>query len=298
MATWMRRIRISTVVLPAVALSVITVVTSSVFAQNSTSFNVAPGASFAGLTFTSPYQSTNVAGPFYAPNGLQTTAIIRAGKNLNSTTANVSFTWRPRQAAETWPTGVQEPAGPLGDGHADGGVSSDVLDLNGMQLTGQTDQTSPFVLQLSYLESTYNGPGQQFQGVSEADLFAQGEIALWWRNYERNAPIGLWDMSTHGNYGLSVASPTLVTYYQGTAGGHNAGSWDSFAAQYGVTDDNLGNFLGSWGVDMVSNQAWAVLNHNSEFAVAPEPSSWALAIMAGVAGLVMIRRNRRQVAVA
>jgi hypothetical protein len=50
----------------------------------------------------------------------------------------------------------------------------------------------------------------------------------------------------------------------------------------------------SWGVDPANNQAWAVLNHNTDFAVIPEPSTM---VIAGL-GLAFFgyRRLRRQTA--
>ncbi len=69
-------------------------------------------------------------------------------------------------------------------------------------------------------------------------------------------------------------------------------SWDAFALANGITDGNLGNFLGSWGVDTTGNSVWAVLNHNSQFAVLiPEPASAALL---GLLGLAVLPRRRRR----
>ncbi len=51
--------------------------------------------------------------------------------------------------------------------------------------------------------------------------------------------------------------------------------------------------LGSWGVDTVSNTVWAVLDHNSDFAVIPEPSTLVLGGLAllGFAGVGLRRRR-------
>ena len=63
-------------------------------------------------------------------------------------------------------------------------------------------------------------------------------------------------------------------------------SWDDFAAANSITDANLGNFLGSYGVDTAHHTVWAVVNHNSQFSVVPEPSSLILAIGGMLVGAI------------
>ena len=61
-----------------------------------------------------------------------------------------------------------------------------------------------------------------------------------------------------------------------------------------VWDGNL--TLGDWGVDTVNHTVWAVLDHNSDFAVTPEPSTLALlaAGAMGLAGFVWRQRRRKR----
>ena len=48
---------------------------------------------------------------------------------------------------------------------------------------------------------------------------------------------------------------------------------------------------GSWGFDMPNNKAWAVIDHNSEFGVVPEPATLVL-LASGFGGLLLRRRRK------
>lgn len=50
------------------------------------------------------------------------------------------------------------------------------------------------------------------------------------------------------------------------------------------------DYLGSWGVDIDAGNVWAILDHNSEFAVIPEPQ--AIALLFGLVTMVLIVRRR------
>ena len=60
-------------------------------------------------------------------------------------------------------------------------------------------------------------------------------------------------------------------------------SWDAFASANSVTDANVGDFLGSYGVDVSTHTVWAVVNHNSQFSVVPEPTSLTLFALGAIA---------------
>jgi hypothetical protein len=118
---------------------------------------------------------------------------------------------------------------------------SDVLNLNGMPADG-FGQTSPFVLQMSY------DVGRFSDSVDESQAAADELIALEW--FDPNDRV--WENAIDGNFGANQ-------------GGFRLGAW-----QPGDMT------LGDWGVNTANHTVWAVLNHNSEFAVVPEPATIGL----------------------
>lgn len=67
-----------------------------------------------------------------------------------------------------------------------------------------------------------------------------------------------------------------------------AGSFTAFQGTYGT---DLTQYIGAYGVDTATNTVWAVLNHNSEFTVVPEPTTHAM-LFAGLLMLVYVVRRR------
>jgi autotransporter-associated beta strand protein len=187
-------------------------------------------------------------------------ADIRAGKNKNATFRDVAMQWRVHNTASDGP-----------------GLISDVLNLSGMSSNaGGHVQTDAFALQMTYSTSALD--------TRESSLAADGLIDLAWLNSTLNQPFGIWQNATMGNFGAGLSGDVFHNYQ---------GSWDTFAAANLVTDSNVGNFLGSYGVDIASRTVWAIVNHNSQFAVVPEPSSLILLAIGGlVAGVALVYRRR------
>jgi len=72
------------------------------------------------------------------------------------------------------------------------------------------------------------------------------------------------------------------------------GVWNAFVAQFGVSDGNLGLFARSWGVEIDTNEVWAITDHQGEFAVVPEPSTLALTAVGAIGICWIACRQRRR----
>jgi uncharacterized protein YjbI with pentapeptide repeats len=137
---------------------------------------------------------------------------------------------------------------------------SDVVRLSGMALDG-TSQTSPFVLQMNYNPSLLPlGAG------SEGLLASKQQIYLAWLD----PGDGKWENAILGNIGTNL-------------GGFYLRAW--------VPGDMT---LGDWGVNTANHTVWAVLDHNSDFAVVPEPSMLGLLAAGGIGWMAAAWRRRRR----
>ena len=164
----------------------------------------------------------------------------------------ITMSWRTRTLNESYPW---EPGGnptqpPMDLANLDFGLASDVVEMTGFS------PGEKFVMQMSYVGTLIN----------EAVEASLGCIHINWLD----PATGLW---TNAVYGNTSNERGAVTNYQG-----------SWAAAGSPTT------LGSWGVDTVNDVVWSVLDHNSEFAVVPEPSSMLL-LAAG--GLALLCRRRK-----
>ncbi len=245
------------------------------------------GESFAGLTST----VTSTSGLGTSPRVFNSTMSILAGKASKDTT--VSVKWRAVTDAEYYGTSTVPP---LNDSGGFSSLLSDVVDLN-IYETGTTPPTGTYQTDVYVLQMTYEGGSFLEDYVyeygstidwTEQDIIDAAE--LWITFYDSTT--GFWSDEDLGNFG--VGTNVIENYF---------GSWSSFATQYGVTDDNLGDFLGSWGVEFVEDDPnttdvdesvrhiWAVLDHTTPFATSPEPSTASLILLAGM-GMIM-RRGRQ-----
>ncbi len=233
---------------------------------------VGPTGGFAGVS-TSVTGTTGSGGA----NVEHSTATILAGMNSTGGSVTVSMAWRTRDLNEVKPSqGPGDSGNPTSPPLASGGLTlvSDVLNLS---FAGETNPTDPYVLQITYGTSTFGG------GIAEQSaLLANGALYLGWLDPNGNGPgVPGWDNATIGN---TANNATLA----------ERGFPGSFAAFEAINGANLSNFIGAWGVDTSDNNAWAVLNHASQFAVVPEPSALLL-LAIGTIGLGCWRSRWRRV---
>ncbi len=186
-------------------------------------------------------------------------ADVRAGMNELATPADLAMQWRVPNANDT-PRLV-----------------SRVFKLSGMSAAlGDHVQTGTYALQMTYNPALLGG--------NEALIAANGLLDLVYLDQSQNQPNGLWVNATLGNFGTGMPGDVFQNYQ---------GSWDAFAAGNGVTDANVGNFLGSYGVDAATHTVWAVVNFNGQFSVVPEPPT-ALLLSIAAAILLTLPRSRKR----
>jgi autotransporter-associated beta strand protein len=271
------------------------------------SSSVANGGSYAGISSTTASMVSDSPNP-----GIEgTTATILTGTNHQGSALTLRMTWRSRTLSET-------PAndGINGNGFVNGTPTSpplaglplisDVVNLFGMA-AGSTGtnvapvQTDPFVFQMSFNPATLKA-----EGATNADMATSGNLYL--ASLIPVNGVSDWENTIDANFAVAGATTTTivdgVTLDIGDSVTSNNfarpfigtfAQWEADNPLFNSTD--IADYLGVWGVDpdtLGSGEynAWAIVNHNSDFAVVPEPSSLILAGI-GVAGVFVVASKRR-----
>jgi hypothetical protein len=211
------------------------------------------GASLGGL-------ATSLTSALTSGIGL-TNAQILAG-SLSASSTGITMAWRSRASNEL-PGSFAAGSYPL---------ASDVVNLNGLG-------SSTYVLQMSFGSNTVATGGT----TSIASLASGGYLFLAYNLQTSPGGLPAWTNAVNGNTG-NPATP-LATNYQG--------SYAQFIGSGGPGNgDTLAQQLGSWGINTANDTAWAVVNHDAEFAVVPEPGTLAL-LAAGLGALGFAYRRRK-----
>lgn len=232
------------------------------------SFAVAAGSPYSPTVDSTVTQVNGSAGS--PALGVGGRARILNGTNSSNSQANVTMAWRARLTpSEVSP--AQHP--PMADSVTTGLVS-DVVDLNGVT------PGDAFVLDMNYNPALLpkGGPPAIEAGLANNKLI-----------YMVSPTAAGGDGSQYFNT-VSLNTGNVVTDPLDNRYGYK-GSYAQFQADpLGGNGGTAASELGAWGVDIAAHEVWAVVNHNSTFAVVPEPSTLLL-VGLGLLGLVGLRRR-------
>lgn len=261
--------------------------TAVTFARTTGSSYSGIGTTVMGTTLT-PGSSTTTPITGSARPRFGSSAWLCAGAASSDTT--VSMQWRTATQFETYGSsvGTTSNLGPMPDSGPWNTLGSDVLKLSGIAARGGLDSqgrlpTDAYTLELTFDPNIIVASYQNYStlGWTIQDIVNAGELQISYFNANAGTNGGVWEKD------INVITPgaNKVRNYQGTC--------DAFATQYSVTDSNLANFVGSFGVvidsaNPTNSRVWAVLDHTSNYAVVPAPGAVALL---GVAGLMARRRK-------
>ncbi len=265
---------------------------------------VGSGGSYAGLSSTA-MTGTGTPGGAGIEHSVATILLGGNSGQFTGGSANVSMAWRNRMLVEApGNDSVNGPGFPNGTPTSPPlnrlPLISDVVRLLGMGTPNGTApvQTDPFALQVSFNPATLKA-----EGATDANMATRGNLYLatlldgTWQNAivdDFAVPGGT--TTTYNGQTINVGSGTVAAM-SNNMNRPFIGTFSQWELDFDPTGGNLQNFVGVYGVDpntlgQGEYNAWAIINHNSDFAVVPEPSAIVLAAFGLLGGLCLIRRRK------
>lgn len=219
---------------------------------------------------------------------------------------NVSMAFRSKSVKESY--GYQTPPGSGSDhytndkliGHSP--IVGNVMRLHGMGIQAATAdgrvKTNPFALEATYTDADFEATFS----LSELEELLNGCLFLGWLNTSLDGDPNVvtdgdrWVHAVQGNYDNMPDNPNRHDFYK-AIGNPLAMSLQDYIDGTVTSIEGLSKASGEirvgdhggWAAD---NTVWAVVDHNSDFAVIPEPSTYAL--IGGVICLATVVLRRRK----
>ena len=177
-----------------------------------------------------------------------------------------------------------------------------VMRLHGMGIQDAASdgrvKTNPFALEGTYTQADFDAT----YSLSELEELINGCLFLGWLNTAIDGNAGditdgdRWVHAVQGNFDNMPDNPNRHDFY-GRIGNPIIGSLDEYLAGTttsipGLTKASGEMRVGDHGGSGRDNTVWAILDHNSDFAVVPEPSTYAL--IGGIISLLFVLFRRRK----
>jgi len=215
---------------------------------------------------------------------------------------NISIQFRTKSEAESYSSANHH------DHHNDDTIIGhsplvgNVMRLHGMGIQAATSdgrvKTNPFALEGTYTQEDFDAT----YSLTELEELINGCLFLGWLNPALDGdPTSIsdsdrWVHAVQGNFDNMPDNPNRHDEH-GVIGNAVIGSLQDYIAGTTTSIEGLTKAageirVGDHGGDPISNTVWAIIDHNSDFAVVPEPSTYALVV--GVFSLAFVAFKRRK----
>ena len=214
---------------------------------------------------------------------------------------NVEISVRSKSEKESYGHHELENDGHTGDHRNDSLIGhsplvGNVIRLHGMGIQAASSdgrvKTNPFALESTYTQADFDAT----YSLSELEELVAGCLFLGWLNTALDGDPDTisggdrWVHAVQGNFDNMPDNPNrhdehgvIGSAYIGTLEDYLAGTETSIAGLSKAAGEMR---VGDHGGDPVTNTVWAILDHNSDFAVVPEQSTFAL--FSGLFALIVV----------